>query len=233
MSNQQAAWDIRKEEILRQFSREELSLLEASTVRVRKARGEAVFLDEGESPKVYIVDEGYVRVCHLTGDGKRFIMGVLGPGEFFGAVTPDLSLESPEELLEVVREAKLLVIEAGVFHGILKNHPDMMLRLAQLLELKKRHFQKRLTSVLFKDITARTAELLLELFGKTGEDQLQITHQEIADMLGAARPVVSNVLSRMTKAGVLGKQGVALCLLNRAAMADLWENGAAALGVQS
>lgn len=139
MDQQQTAWFMRKEEILGQLTREELATLDANATRLRKEKGETIFLDEGEDQKLYIIDEGYARICHLTDDGKRFIIGVMGPGEFFGATTPDLSAAESEEIVEVVRNIRLIIIDARVFHDVLKAHPAMVLRLAQLTELKKRH----------------------------------------------------------------------------------------------
>jgi CRP/FNR family transcriptional regulator, cyclic AMP receptor protein len=214
-------WSVRKATIKEQFSEEEIKALYAHSTRFRKGKGEAIWIEEDETPKVYIVDEGYIRICLMNDDGKRLILSFMGPGEFFGAISPDMATMENEEYLEVVRNARLIAIEAKVFHDTLKKHPDMAINILKILENRKRMLEKRITSLLFKDVSARTAELLLEFSTRFGKEcpyaasvtrDIPLTHQEIADLVGATRPVVSSVISDLMKADMIHKHDRVLCL---------------------
>jgi CRP-like cAMP-binding protein len=103
------------------------------------------------------------------------------------------------------------------------------------LERRKRVLEKRITSILFKDVCARTAELLVDFVEKYGvecpEDEhkssrdVVLTHQEVADFVGAARPVISSVISDMLKADILHKHSKALCVRDIERLKSLAEHG--------
>lgn len=224
----QARWELRKNQILGQMAPADVTRLRQSSREIKRETGEAIFLEgDDETPKVYVVNEGYVRVCKISDDGRRFIVSVLGPGEFMGAVVPGISTAEDDEFLEVVRDVRLIELDASVFHEILTRHPQFSLRLAQLIEEKKRDLNKRLTGMLFKDTCARVVDLLVEMADKYGEvlaatangkpvayPCIALTHQEVADMVGATRPVVSKILSQLLKVGYIQKNGRFLCLTN-------------------
>lgn len=221
MDKRQSEWNIKKDSILQKLAPEEVEALDRHCDRILKKRGELIWVDEDDGAKVYIVDQGIIRLTKVSNEGKRLILGMLGPAQFFGAVTPALTQAEPYDSIEVVRDARLIAIDAKVFHEVLKNHPEMTMRMAQVLEDRRRNLERKITSLVFKSISARVAELLAELcerFSYTcpNSDGIQrdiaLTHQEIADLAGAARPTVSSIISDLIKQGILEKHDQVLCV---------------------
>ena len=238
MDSLQESWYLRKADIIKRLTPQELETLYASSQRITKTRNEEIWPDEDETPKAYIIDQGFLRVCRMNDDGKRFILAMLGPGDFFGSLTAGIDSDEQDEYWEVVRDVRLIAIDAAKFHETLGAHSDMTMRLAQMLEQRRRMLEKRLTSMLFKDVTARTAEVVIEFCSKFGEvspkypDQRRsftLTHQELADLVGAARPVVSGVISDLTKLGILIKDGRLLTIDQEDELKRVAELGAKAL----
>lgn len=238
MSSQESLWYSRKAQILKKLSPEETETLYAHSTRLLKTRGEIIWVDEEESPKVFVVDQGYIRICRVSDDGKRVILSILGPSEFFGALSPELKTSDPNECIEVVRDARLIAIDASVFQQTLQQHPEMSLRILQVLETRKRTLENRISSLLFKDVYARTAELLIELCQKHGQEcphapgmlrDLHLTHQEIADLVGAARPTVSTIVGSFIKAKLLHKHNHFLCFTQMEGLKLIAELGIKAL----
>jgi CRP-like cAMP-binding protein len=234
MERLQRQWYSKKESILQQLNAEEVKRIQQHSVRIQKKRGELFWLDSEEGRKVYILDVGYLRICRTSDDGKRFITEILGPSEIFGDVVPGLMHEDLEDYAEIVRDCRIIAIESDVFHDILKNHSPMMIRLIQIIESRRRAMAKRIYSTLAKDVCARTVELLLDVGQKYGEScpddpevyrDVQLTHQEIADLLGVARPTISTLISDLIKRGVLIKHKSTLCLKETAALFELAEEG--------
>lgn len=240
MNPQQINWYLKKEDLRSQLAPTEIATLYQHSTRSIRQRGELIWLDdEAELPRrVYVVDQGYARICMTNDDGKRFILAVLGPGEFFGAIYPDYRPSELEGYLEVVQEMRLIAVEAAVFHDTLRNHPDLSLRIVKTMEERQRVLEKRLASIIFKDVTARTAEFLLEMGQKFAEAcplaegtfrDLRLTHQEIAELVGASRPVVSQIIGLMMKQDILAKHNQCLCLQNVDELRLIAEQGVRAL----
>lgn len=234
MSSQESIWYNRKSAILSQLSEHELERLNTHTTRIQKVRGEIIWDEFEDNPRLYIVDKGYIRIYRINEEGKKVVLSFLGPGEFFGAISPNLSTFAEDECMEVIRNIRLIAIDAPVFHEVLKNHPEMMMRIMGFLERRARGLEKRISNMLFKDTCARTAELLIEVCEKYGEAcpeqndkicDVALTHQEIADMVGATRPVVSGIISDMLKAGIVQKHDRVLCLSNLKALQALAQDG--------
>jgi CRP/FNR family transcriptional regulator len=244
METLQRIWYSKKESIIQQLAPDEILLLNRHAQRIQKERGEIFWLEDltDETPHVFIQDQGFVRMCRSNDEGKRLISEILGPSDIFGQVVPGLSSPGDEAYAEVVRDARIIAINSEVFQEVLQHHPKMMLRLVQILETRRRAMDRRIYSALCKDLCARVAELLVEIGSKYGEAcptapdddavryrDIHLTHQEIADLLGAARPTVSAIISDMVKAGILDKHKQLLCLSQPAALATLAESGMKAL----
>ncbi|MCA9789678.1 MAG: Crp/Fnr family transcriptional regulator, partial [Cyanobacteria bacterium HKST-UBA05] len=205
MDQKTRQWKTKKAEILGQLGEDEIKQLYAHSIRLLKKRGDALWADMDIDTKghVYILDQGFLRVCELNDDGKRFIVSLLGPGDFFGAILPDTQARETEDYLEVVRDARIIAIDAGIFQRVLGHHPRLVMRMANVIMARQEQFKRRMTSFLFKDVSARLAELLLQYISDYAETLpsdpedanapaypiVSLTHQEIADLIGAARPV--------------------------------------------
>lgn len=221
MDSLQRQWYSKKESILKQLTDDEVGLINKHTTRIQKVRSEIFWLDEDSRPMVYILDHGFIRMCRTNDDGKRLITEILGPSEIFGMVVPGLAPTESDDYAEIVRDARILAVHADVFHTILEKHSPMMIRLIQIIETRRRAMEKRIYSFLSKDVCARTVELLLDIGQKYGEDcpfapgiyrDVHLTHQEIADLLGVARPTISGLVSDLIKTDVVRKHKHFLCL---------------------
>lgn len=238
MLDHQALWEQKKSRIMEQLAPDEVKLLLGHSLRLVKQRGETLYLGDDDVARMYILDRGYVRFCRMKEDGGRLITGFLGPADIFGPIFTDAAAGSPhganDDFIEVVREARLIAVESSVFRAVLERHPAFLLRMVEILEARKTRLEKRVLSLVAKDVYAQTAEILLELSGKFGETcacdpalacDISLTHQEIADLVGVARPTVSKVISDMLKADLLRKHRQNLCLYNRQGIAILAEQG--------
>jgi CRP-like cAMP-binding protein len=105
------------------------------------------------------------------------------------------------------------------FRTLLLHYPALALEFASLLALRQRQMERRLESFVFKRTEARLAETFRELSGgfatrcEHGFGQhLRLTQQELADLVGASRPVVSTILNRLRDKGVLGYNREYVCV---------------------
>jgi CRP-like cAMP-binding protein len=79
--------------------------------------------------------------------------------------------------------------------------------------------ERRLESFAFKRTEARLAQTFRELSGGFATrcdhgfgQHLRLTQQELADLVGASRPVVSTILNKLRDKGVLGYNREYVCV---------------------
>lgn len=227
-------WQQRKTILLSILEQNDITALKEQSHRLEKKRGQTLWLKDQQQSLLYIVDQGYVRHCRDSAEGKRMILAIYGPGEFFGTISPEIQTALEDEYIEVVQDTRLICIASHIFQEVLSRHPSLLFRLVDILENRYQLLEQRMFNTFTKDVAARTACLLLELVNKYGENcsheigmnhDLNLTHQEVADLVGATRPVISGVLSQFMKAQMIAKHDGKLCIYNRIALAKVAECG--------
>jgi CRP-like cAMP-binding protein len=173
---------------------------------------------QGEPVRALLcVLEGQVTLARNSHDGATLTTAVLGAGDFFG---PALSGATEAEDTAKARGA-VSVWRAPIeeFRRLLASHPDASWEFASILARRQRQMERRLEGFVFKRVEARLAETFRELSGgfamrcEHGFGQhLRLSQQELADLVGASRPVVSTILNRLRDKGVLGYNREYVCV---------------------
>lgn len=164
-----------------------------------------LFSEGDPSDSFYVVEKGKVNVGINDEEGREVILSVLGPGEYFGEMA--LLDGEPRCAYVMTKErTKLLIISKKEFENLLNANPAIMLNLLKGLQRRLREANKRIESLALMDVYGRVARLLTQIAGAR-EDEVVITekmtHQEIANMVGASREMVSRVLKELTNEGYI------------------------------
>jgi CRP/FNR family cyclic AMP-dependent transcriptional regulator len=188
------------------------------TARVLSLRHrETVYRQGGNNHAVFCVLNGQVTLARVNQDGAMLTTAALSAGAFFG----DGLDGSPEAEDTAKAKGPALVWRAPLreFQVLLINHPQFALEYIAMLTKRQRQMQRRLESFAFKTTEVRLAETFRELSGgfatrcEHGFGQhLRLTQQELADLVGASRPVVSTILNRLREQGVLGYNREYVCV---------------------
>lgn len=166
---------------------------------------------------IFCVLNGQVTTTRTTTDGAILTTALLGPGDFFG---PALSgaLEA-EDTAKAKGAALVWRTPMSEFQTLLRNHPESSLEFALALARRQRQMERRLEGFAFKRVEVRLAETFRELSGGFGArcehgfgQHLRLSQQELADLVGASRPVVSTILNRLKEKGVLGYNREYVCV---------------------
>jgi CRP-like cAMP-binding protein len=173
---------------------------------------------QGEpATNVYCLLEGQATLGRVNAAGALLTTAVLGPGEFFGAALSGAS--KSEDTAKAKGSVRLWRAPIEEFRALLRGHPDASLEFVSLLAQRQRQMERRLEGFAFKRVEARLAETFRELSGgfamrcEHGFGQhLRLSQQELADLVGASRPVVSTLLNRLRDKGVLGYNREYVCV---------------------
>ena len=165
-------------------------------------RGEFILLEDEPADALYIVVSGIVKVFKTSAEGKEQILQLIRPGDSFNDVPifdGGANLASAQAMGPVV----LYSIKKSDIHGILRNHPQVALNVAQVLSQKLRNLVSLVEDLSFKHVTARLAKILLEYAGDGSAPRQRLTQQEMAAIAGTAREIIGRSLKELEGEGVI------------------------------
>ena len=192
--------------------------------------GSVIYTQGQRLREIFCVLDGQIKLARLSGDGTEFTTGLLAKSELFGAPLNDPPAFDAPETATSKGAGNLLRVRADEFRNLLLNHPDLGLRVVELLDRRRQQMERRLECFAFKRTESRLIETLRELSGgfeahcEHGFGQhIRLSQQELADLVGATRPVVSTILNRLRKEGVLGYTREYVCIREIDAIERIFE----------
>ncbi len=190
------------------------------TATIRTFRHRVAIYAQGERcSDLFCVLSGQVKLARVDYEGNEFTTGFLTTGELFGSALGGTDSFEAQETATAKGVVSVWQVPADAFRKLMLHHPALCLRVVEVLARRQRQMERRLECFAFKQTEARLAETLRELSGgferrcEHGFGQhIRLTQQELADLVGASRPVVSTILNRLRKKGVLGYNREYLCV---------------------
>ena len=177
---------------------------------------------EGDSPDwFYILAEGRIKVVKHSSLGKEFIVAFFGTGEMFGEVAVFENKPYPASA-QAVTDVKVLGIKKEDFLSFLSGHPQVALRIINVLGGRLRDAQVRLKDMAGERVEQRLARTLVMLSSKLGPN-LPFTRQEIADMAGTTTETAIRIMSRLKDGGIIRSVRGKIIILDKAKLTLLSE----------
>lgn len=206
-------WYLQKIRLFNEMSREEMEDL-ARTARMESVKKKnTIFLPGDPSLQVYLLKEGRVKISRVSEEGREVTLALLEPGEIFGEL--EALDDSPRgALAEALDDTQLCVIQREFFVALIRRKPELSFRLTKLIGFRMRRIESRVEDLVFRDVPARLAHLLIQLSKDHGKGmpegislQIKLTHQEMANLIGAIRETVSAILGEWKKEGLIAVEG--------------------------
>ena len=201
-------------------------LRESDLWRIREATvsrsypKDSIILFEGESGEaLYVVLAGRVKVVYIAEDGREVILGTRDKSDFFGETALLDENPNPAHVI-AMQDSELLVLRREEFRRCLSDMPGMSLGLLRALSRRLRHADDQIRGLVLLDVKGRVARLLLDMSDKNDGVTVPkgITHNVIAQMVGASRETVSRTLRELTTDGLLQVTGRKIAIANREAL---------------
>ena len=165
-----------------------------------------ILINEGDqTDSLYVILDGEVKVYASDEAGKEVILNILRPGEYFGelALVDDAPRSASVMTLSAV---KVMMISKADFKTCLARSDEMAFNLIRSLTKQVRALTDSVKILALLDVYGRVAHTLIELAteknGKLVIEQ-KLTHQEIANMVGASREMVSRILKDLATGGYI------------------------------
>jgi CRP-like cAMP-binding protein len=158
------------------------------------ARDEVIFHRDDEAGWVFLILAGTVKVSIPDETGREVVIALERGGDIFGelALFDDARRSAT---VTAVTETSVLALGRADFMAVLERNPDAMRQMLGLLAKTVRKSTGHVEDLVFLDLPGRVAKSLLDIADAAGTDSVDLTQEDIAGFVGAARVSVNRVLA--------------------------------------
>ena len=218
---------LRKVPLLSTLTSEMLERLAATSKGETFKTRQVVYLPGDRSYGVHFIVQGRAKVSKVTRDGKELTLAYRTAGDFFGEACV-LEGSPREEMVESMESTITAEVSREEFERLMHEAPEFTRQLTVLLMTRQRELEAKVEQLIFKDVGAKLAELLLRLGEEHGVESkrgvsltVKITHQEMANLIGSTRETVSLTLSQFKRKGLIETEGRRVILADSEALRAL------------
>lgn len=164
-------------------------------------KGSTIFFEGDVGEELFIIQSGTVKIFRFDGL-KEFILAIFREGDYFGEMAL-LEKESRyrSATAEALEATTLYVLNRSSFYHFLESNNKLTLKLLQITTERLRKANEKIEDLTFLDVRSRILKNIVRLSKDYGVEtkegilvDFKITHQQLADMVGAVRETVTKVL---------------------------------------
>jgi CRP/FNR family cyclic AMP-dependent transcriptional regulator len=196
------------------FREEQLRTLLTMVSRRSAPRGTVLMAEGDHADFLYVVISGRLKVMMGEANGKEVILGILGPGEFFGEM--GLIDDGPRSAsVAAIEPCELLLLTRRDFRRCMAESYDTAMAVMRVLVRRLRSADRKIGSLAMLDVYGRVARLLLDMSEEVDGQRVvakRLPKQDIAKMIGASREMVSLVMRDLEQSGYFEVRGSVIVL---------------------
>ena len=182
-------------------------------------KGSVILFQGDPGDSLYVLRQGRAKVVLIGEDGREVILGVLEPGAHFGELA--LIDDQPRSAHVIAMEdSQLLILRREDFRRRVEANPSVAWALLTELSRRLRRADQKIGGLVLLDVPGRISRLLLDLSAESSNGMIEkpLTHQTIAQMIGASRETVSRAMKEFQDSGWITVERRRISLANRGAL---------------
>lgn len=170
----------------------------------------SVIINEGDhTDSLYVILSGKVKIFLTDDQQKEVIVAIHREGDYFGELA--LLDEAPRSASVMTMEpCSLLIVSRGAFERHLASDPKLAISLMRGLAARLRATTENVKSLALLDVYGRIARTLLQFAKEQDGHHViddRLTHQDLANMVGASREMVSRIMKDLARGGYIKTEG--------------------------
>lgn len=173
------------------------------------AKGDFIFRAGDHSQCVFLLLKGRIKIYQPSSVGKEAILWFCFTGELFGLAEAARGGERVVSA-QACDACEVLFIRQEQFSAFLETHPQTSFIIVQVLACRLRVLGDVVINLISDDVRTRLLKMALQLGSRCGIPStlglcldIDLTHQEIADMIGTTRQTVTTTLGQLEREGLL------------------------------
>jgi CRP/FNR family cyclic AMP-dependent transcriptional regulator len=178
--------------------------------RRRFARNEVVFHRDDLGDSLHLIEKGRFSIRVMTPLGEVATIAVRGPGESFGEMALIAAEPRRSATVTALEEGETFAVYRAEFERLRRAQPQIDELLFRFLTNEVRVLNERLLEALYLPVEKRVRRRLLELAalypGEEGRPLIALTQEALAELAGASRATVNQVLREEERRGTIELQ---------------------------
>jgi len=166
-------------------------------------RGGNVFVAGDPADRVYLVEKGWLKIYRVSPDGRQVTVGSLrAPGELMG-LAEALFGGRRSCYAGAVTDVLAYVISREAFLELMDIEPFLAVKISKILAGRMREAEEGVHQMASRQVSHRLAHTLLQVARVCGTPEkggirlnMELTHEELAAMVGSSRQTVSSILGK-------------------------------------
>ena len=182
-------------------------------------KGSVILFQGDPGDSLYVLRQGRAKVVLIGEDGREVSLGVLEPGAHFGELA--LIDDQPRSAHVIAMEdSQLLILRREDFRRRVEANPSVAWALLTELSRRLRRADQKIGGLVLLDVPGRISRLLLDLSSESSNGTIDkpLTHQTIAQMIGASRETVSRAMKEFQQEGLIRVERRRIAVANRDAL---------------
>jgi len=214
---------IRKTSLFGVVPEADLERLLSDVTLLHLGRQEVLFTCGDPCKGLFIVLEGRTRAIRHGVDGREQVIHEDAPFSTFPEVSVFDDGPYPSTVIAAERSVLLFLPKTTIREFCLQ-HPEVAMSALRVLSGRLRRATGMVEYLSLKEVSQRLAEFLLRQirYRPEGQRHLELKHsnQEIADMIGTVREVVSRAFTKLQRKSWIKKRGRSIEVLDREALEE-------------
>ncbi len=171
-----------------------------------------IYFPEETANKIYLINDGKVKLGYYTDDGEEIVKSILSKGEIFGERAA-LGEEKRNEFAQSLNNnTSICPIDVITLQELLNDNKTFTLGFYKFINFRIKKLERRLQLLLFKDSKTRLLEFIQELCDDYGYDCEETgrhlidhpyTQKDIACLIGTSRPTLNIIMNELKDAGII------------------------------
>ena len=174
-------------------------------------RGELLFTVGDPADSVYFVMEGRIKVFRTHPSGAESIVGIRNPGNLFGELGWAMGERGRNNSASALVASDLRRVDAADFGRALRAAGVLAAAFARGLVRRLTAVERELTELAGKSVPGRLVDILGRLAADHGIEEpdgslrlgLDLTHKDLADLIGTSRETLTKELGVLADVGLL------------------------------
>ena len=172
-------------------------------------KSDYIYFEEDTANKIYLIDEGKVKIGYYTEEGDEIVKAILTKGEIFGEKAI-LGVDKRNEFAQSIdNNTSICPVSKDTMYGLMRDNVSVSFKIYKFIGIRMKKLERRLQLLLFKDVKTRLLEFLNELCEEYGYDCDQTgdkviihpyTQKDIASLIGTSRPTLNSVMNELKEA---------------------------------
>ncbi len=195
---------------------------------VRYEAGQIAFQPGDNWSGLYFIMMGRMRIYEILPDARAITLSILGKNDVFAQSVAN-NRYFHDVYAEAMQPSLVACIQETALSKLMEESPVLAARMIDSFSHQLSHSQTLIEGLLGRDVGARLAAILLKLGSEFGISQpdgslrieLELTHQELADMIGSNRVTITRKLARLQQENLIRVEKGVVSIIKKDELAEM------------